>query len=154
MAEQTLGEALAYAEAATTQETHSDADYQRVVRAGRYEAELLELRRKAQQYGCVNPDKEPLLSVLEFVAVQEQHQHQNSAAINGRRGTLGKSKNGPRNYSVEEKRAAYLEWQRLDRDQTPLTLDDWLDEKFGNRHGHLNVKPSTLYGWKRYLENS
>jgi hypothetical protein len=64
-----------------------------------------------------------------------------------------KSKRGPRNYSRDEKIKFLHEWDKLDRDANPITLVDWLEEKFGATGGELNVAKSTFYGWKR-LRNS
>ncbi len=64
-----------------------------------------------------------------------------------------KGKQGPRRYSLEEKKMAFLEWQQLDRDKHPITLEEWLEERFGATGGKLNVPKSTFYGWKKYIES-
>ena len=63
-----------------------------------------------------------------------------------------KSKRGPRKYSTDEKIAAYNEWQNLDRDLDPVTLEEWLDNRFGNDNGVLKVATSTFYSWKNLVE--
>lgn len=65
-----------------------------------------------------------------------------------------KSKRGPRTRTKQEKIEAVKAWDNLDRDQFAITLDDWLDERFGNTGGKLNVPTSTFHGWRRYLNNS
>jgi hypothetical protein len=87
MAEQTLGEALAYVEAIKNREINSDADMKRVLRAFEIEAELEELQEKAILYGLADPDKERLAAVEKFVKVKERHQ--NSAAVNDQRPEQG-----------------------------------------------------------------
>lgn len=60
-----------------------------------------------------------------------------------------KSKRGPRKYSRAEKVAARKEWEELDRDNNPITLEDWLVEKFGETGGTPHVAVSTFYGWPK-----
>jgi len=60
-----------------------------------------------------------------------------------------KSKRGPRRYSVAEKIEAVEQWDKLDRDKFPVTLDEWLEEKFGTTGGVLNVAVSTFHGWRK-----
>lgn len=63
---------------------------------------------------------------------------------------LTKSKRGPRHYSTEEKIKAVEDWDNFDRDAHPITLEEWLEKKFGfNENGDLLVKPSTFYGWRK-----
>ena len=61
-----------------------------------------------------------------------------------------KSKCGPRNYSRAEKIAARQEWDALDRDVYPTTLEEWLEHKFGTSPaGTLKVPRSTFHGWPK-----
>jgi hypothetical protein len=61
-----------------------------------------------------------------------------------------KSKRGPRRYSRAEKIAARQEWDALDRDLYPTTLEEWLEHKFGVSPARiLNVPKSTFYGWPK-----
>ena len=59
------------------------------------------------------------------------------------------SKRGQHKYSLEEKIAARKEWQDLDKNVTPTTLEEWLENKFGSESGVLNVAKSTFYGWPK-----
>ena len=72
-----------------------------------------------------------------------------SGAGNGQGEPSAKSKRGPRNYSKAEKVKAVKEWNDLDKDTNPIRLEEWLDAKFGNENGVLNVKQSTFYGWRK-----
>jgi len=64
--------------------------------------------------------------------------------------TSKKSKRGPRKYSKSEKISAREEWDQLDRDENPTTLEEWLEYRFGaSAKGMLNVSPSTFYGWPK-----
>lgn len=64
-------------------------------------------------------------------------------------GHPAKGKQGPRNYSTEEKLAALDAWERLDRDTNPINLEDWLIEYFGTDAAIPRVAKSTFHGWRR-----
>ena len=59
-----------------------------------------------------------------------------------------KGKTGPRRHSDEERKRALEAWERLDRDASPITLSEFLDNRFGNTGGVPNVANSTFYAWK------
>jgi hypothetical protein len=64
-----------------------------------------------------------------------------------------KGKQGPRGgLSKAERIAAVKEWDGLDRDINPITLEEWLNKKFGNTAGQLNVPLSTFHGWRKLVE--
>jgi hypothetical protein len=63
--------------------------------------------------------------------------------------TPRKSKRGPRPKTKEEKIAAIRTWDALDRDRFAITLEEWLEERFGTTGGKLNVPPSTFHGWRK-----
>jgi len=65
------------------------------------------------------------------------------------KGRQAKSKRGPRKYSLAEKIKARQEWDNLDRDNSPVTLEQWLETKFGLEGGELVVPTSTFYGWPK-----
>ena len=65
-----------------------------------------------------------------------------------------KSKCGPRRWTKQEKIEALKAWGALDRDRFAITLEEWLEERFGATGGQLNVAVSTFYGWRKYLKNS
>jgi hypothetical protein len=78
------------------------------------------------------------------------------AAVDGGQGERvkkRKSKRGPHQYSKDEKIRAVTEWDDLDKDKYPTTLEEWLEQKFGEEHGVLCVKPSAFHGWRK-LKNS
>lgn len=58
-----------------------------------------------------------------------------------------KSKRGPRRYSLKEKIAARKRWDKLDRDEHPIKLEEFLEDEFGSTGGKLNVATSTFYDW-------
>jgi hypothetical protein len=60
-----------------------------------------------------------------------------------------KSKRGPRKYSRDKKIEALENWESLDRDINPITLEEWLDYEFGNTGGVPNVAASTFHGWRK-----
>jgi hypothetical protein len=63
-----------------------------------------------------------------------------------------KGKQGPRTYSWDEKEDAALAWEKIDRDLYPITVDDFLGEKFGySEDGKPNVSKSTFYRWRNQL---
>jgi len=61
-----------------------------------------------------------------------------------------KSKRGPRPRTKEAKIAAIRAWDALDRDRFAITLEEWLEERFGTTGGKLNVPPSTFHGWRKF----
>ena len=65
-----------------------------------------------------------------------------------------KSKRGPHRYSRAEKIAAVREWDALDKDLHPITLAEWLKNKFGAPYGALSVAESTFHGWRKLLKKS
>jgi len=59
-----------------------------------------------------------------------------------------KGKRGDR--SRADKIRTRLEWDALDKDEHPTTLENWLLEKFGTHpNGDLIVPPSTFYSWPK-----
>ena len=74
------------------------------------------------------------------------------------RGTSGQQppvrKYGKSRYSDIEKKAAVMAWEKLDKGLHPVTLAEWLDEKFGNVGGTLNVPESTFYSWRKKFKKS
>lgn len=60
-----------------------------------------------------------------------------------------KSKRGPRPRTKEEMIAAIRAWDALDRDRFAITLEEWLEERYGLTGGKLNVPPSTFHGWRK-----
>ena len=64
--------------------------------------------------------------------------------------SVSKSKRGQSRYSNEEKLKALLDWDKIDSGVT--TLSEFLDNKFGNTIGSLNVPESTFHGWRRRLK--
>ena len=57
-------------------------------------------------------------------------------------------KHGPSRYTDEEKIRAVHLWDRLDKGISAQTLEEFLDELFGNEAGTPNVSNSTFYGWR------
>ena len=60
-----------------------------------------------------------------------------------------KSKRGPHNYSTQEKIDAVNDWEALDKDLHPITLEEWLENRFGTDYGVLRVAVSTFHSWRK-----
>ncbi len=60
-------------------------------------------------------------------------------------------KNGPSNFTIDEKREAINAWDKLDKDFFSGTLQDWLDARFGLEGGISIVPKATFHGWRRSL---
>jgi hypothetical protein len=82
-------------------------------------------------------------------SVEQPKRQPAATAMTKGKGGQAKSKRGPRRYSRAEKIAKRQEWENLDRDANPITLDQWLEIEFGEESGVLVVPPSTFYGWPK-----
>lgn len=60
-----------------------------------------------------------------------------------------KSKRGKSRYSEAVMKKAVLDWEAIDTKIDPITLDEFLEQRFGTEGGILKVSPSTFYSWRK-----
>jgi len=73
---------------------------------------------------------------------------------NGAEPRVKKGKQGPHRYSSQEKLDAHNAWDAIDQDMTPISLEEFLEEKFGVEAGNLIVPLSTFHGWRTQLRRN
>ncbi len=62
-----------------------------------------------------------------------------------------KSKRGRKTPTDAEKHKALKEWDGIDKSITSITLEEFLEQRFGTNGGVLNVAVSTFHGWRDQL---
>jgi hypothetical protein len=84
----------------------------------------------------------------ELDALRQENERKEKHLIDKR-----KSKRGPHRYSDKDKLKALEDWAELDKNKYPVTLQEWLVERFGDDGGVPKVPKSTFYGWKKALKD-
>jgi len=55
-------------------------------------------------------------------------------------------------FTLEQKHEAYMHWENMDKNISPIVIEEFLEYKFGYKeNGDLIVAKSTFYGWKHQL---
>lgn len=64
------------------------------------------------------------------------------------------SKRGPHRYSEMAKLKALQDWDELDKNISPITLQEFLEKRFADDRGISQVAESTFHGWRQQLRKS